>query len=1003
MKIIFRLMLLVSSLQGQCQQGIRQTMFKKYSTKDGLLSNSIRSICYTKNGRWLVATNNGVQQFNGYSFANIYVNPESSSICSYIKEDNQGNLWIFNTDETLVLPKAKLPAIKIIAVKENKSFSLDNQLTPIIEQGNYMWCWGKNGIYGIDNNNFIASVFLPVDIGKTGAMFKPCISINEDGSAWISGHISSESFLIRFKPNEKIEMNKYPNCINGLIKGCITLPHNELLIVGTKMTSICKNADVAHPIKIITTQNLPGSYLRSFTYEKLQVYDRGNILFAGDSCIYMYDVNTKNISPYIPSNLSAIKLSRQLIYTVKEDKNGNIWIGLDASDASIMYYRQQQRFNFLQPPKKYNSPTYSLAVRKDEYTYMAGFHNGINIFDDKGIWVKYIKLPGTEEGTNLSIRPMAFIDDENLIMKSVYGKLLVLNTTTNIVTDLSTQMFPFLKNTNLAFEAAMIQHGTNELLFSHGKYLFQITKQKDQFKLNLIDSVNINLHINAIVFNEKNNLLVGTDAGCYAKKNDAWLLIKGTENYYVKCLTKSTNGNIWIATTKGIFIYNESGCVKTYSSQNGLLNDFVYSVLFEKNGNAWYSSNRGLGCIQTNGEIYNFTDADGLQADEFDTDSYGISTKGKLYFGGVNGITSFYPFVNKSSTSITINQININEKPIIDSLTNISNGLQLYHYENALSFDFSLGPFSEIEKNNYQIKMQGLDTGWINLGNEHTARYNLLPNNYIFQIRGRSNTNEWCTPLNLPIHIKPAWWQTLFFKIGIIIFSILLIAYTIWYLLNLKNKKTLQKLLVEQKILKERQRISSELHDNVGSRLTNIIVQLDYLEFVQKQKPEQLLAKLDVVQQKSREAMVQLRESIWVLNEGTITLKIFSQKLLQYSMDIFTEESGTDFSLQNNGDMEINITAYQAVHLLRIFQEIFQNIQKHASAIQVKANIVVDVHKINFSVQDNGVGFLQTSIPTGNGFFNINNRIKELGGSVIINSKKGEGTFVQFVITQANV
>lgn len=149
--------------------------------------------------------------------------------------------------------------------------------------------------------------------------------------------------------------------------------------------------------------------------------------------------------------------------------------------------------------------------------------------------------------------------------------------------------------------------------------------------------------------------------------------------------------------------------------------------------------------------------------------------------------------------------------------------------------------------------------------------------------------------------------------------------------------------------------------------------------------------------------MVQLRESIWVLNEGTITLKIFSQKLLQYSMDIFTEESGTDFSLQNNGDMEINITAYQAVHLLCVFQEIFQNIQKHASATQVKANIEVDVHKINFSVQDNGVGFLQTSIPTGNGFFNINNRIKELGGSVIINSKKGEGTFVQFVITRANV
>lgn len=1003
MKYFLLVTLFFCCLTSQCQQGIRQTMFKKFSTKDGLLSNTIRNICYTKNGQWLVATNNGVQQFNGYSFTDVYINKPSSVISSFIKEDNFGNLWIFNTDKTLVLANGKEPAIEIKTEKEKKNFLLDEQLVPIIEQNNYLWCWAKNGIYGIDEKTFRTNIFMPVSIINIGNWYQSCISTDDNGVSWISGHTDFESYIIRFKPNEKIQINKFSNAINGLIKGCITLPNNEHLIVGTKMTSVCKNADINHPLKIITTKNITGSYLRRFSYEKLQVYDNGNILFTGDSCLYMYDVKAKNISPYISLNPIGVKLSRQLIYTIKEDKNGNIWIGLDGSEASILYYRQQQRFNFLQPAKKYNSLTYSLAVSKKEELYVACYHEGINVFDATGKWVKYISLPGKEEGTNISIRPMAFIDNENLVMKSVYGKLLVLNASTNIISDISTQIKPFLKNKNAAFEAAMIKYGNNELLFSHNNYLFLIKKLGNTFKVNLFDSLPSNQNINSIAIDNDSNILIGTNNGCYIKKNSAWQIIKGTENYYVKCITKNNNGNIWIGATTGIFIYNKNNFVQTYNTENGLLNDFVYGILFDNSGNAWYSSNKGLGCIQANGTIYNYTDADGLQADEFDTDSYGISASGKLFFGGVNGVSSFYPFVNKAAASISLNQISVNEKSIIDSISHTNTALQLMHNQNALSFDFSLGPFSEIEKNMYQIKMQGLDTGWVNIGNQHTARYNLLPNDYIFQIRGRSNSNEWSPIYSLPISIKPAWWQTLLFKIIVTVLSIVLIAFVIWYLLNMQNEKKLQALLVEQKLLKERQRISSELHDNVGSRLTNIIAQLDYLEFVQKQNPEQLLAKLDIVQQKSREAMVQLRESIWVLNEGTITLKIFSQKLLQYSMDIFTEESGTEFSLKNTGNMEINITAYQAVHLLRIFQEIFQNVQKHANATQVKASICIDEHKIIFSVKDNGVGFLQNTVSMGNGFANINKRIEELSGTIEINGAKGKGTEINFSINESNL
>ena len=83
--------------------------------------------------------------------------------------------------------------------------------------------------------------------------------------------------------------------------------------------------------------------------------------------------------------------------------------------------------------------------------------------------------------------------------------------------------------------------------------------------------------------------------------------------------------------------------IKIYNVASGLLNEFIYGILFDDDGNAWYSSNMGLGCIQKNGAIKFFTEADGLQGDEFDTQSFWKGDDGKLYFGGIKGISSFYP------------------------------------------------------------------------------------------------------------------------------------------------------------------------------------------------------------------------------------------------------------------------------------------------------------------------------------------------------------------------
>ena len=205
---------------------------------------------------------------------------------------------------------------------------------------------------------------------------------------------------------------------------------------------------------------------------------------------------------------------------------------------------------------------------------------------------------------------------------------------------------------------------------------------------------------------------------------------------------------------------------------------------------------------------------------------------------------------------------------------------------------------------------------------------------------------------------------------------------------------------MHQQLELERNRISSDLHDNVGSQLTNIIAQLDFLENAVQLQPKQiLLTKVKGLQQKARYAMSQLRESIWVLKEDAIRLEDFILKIHRLFEEVFVSETGVRYHINYLDEKSIQLSPWQAVNLIRVIQEGLQNIQKHAMAKEVSLSFSICQKSLQLILQDDGRGFIPNeSITNGHGLQNMHNRMKQLNGDLEILNKKGVGTMLKLTI-----
>ncbi len=160
-------------------------------------------------------------------------------------------------------------------------------------------------------------------------------------------------------------------------------------------------------------------------------------------------------------------------------------------------------------------------------------------------------------------------------------------------------------------------------------------------------------------------------------------------------------GQLWIGTEGGgINRFDpETGKFKSYTTQDGLPNDVVYSILEDETGNLWISTNFGLAKFNPqNEEFTNFTVKDGLQSNEFNFGAACRRKNGEMLFGGINGINSFYPeniLSSKYDAPVVLTNLEILNKPVNpgseklkDNIT-VAKEIVLNYSDNIFSFEFA--------------------------------------------------------------------------------------------------------------------------------------------------------------------------------------------------------------------------------------------------------------------------------------------------------------------------
>ncbi|HUR29851.1 MAG TPA: ATP-binding protein, partial [Saprospiraceae bacterium] len=430
-----------------------------------------------------------------------------------------------------------------------------------------------------------------------------------------------------------------------------------------------------------------------------------------------------------------------------------------------------------------------------------------------------------------------------------------------------------------------------------------------------------------------------------------------------------------------------------------LYDNMVYAILpGSQPGEYWFSTNYGLFKLSSDLQLTKFSREIGLQENEFNTGVCYKTKSGKLYFGGVNGITAFYPSdVTSSEDFITsyVSSISINNDIVARYITNNTvEDYVLSHKDNNIKIDLLARGNKSPLSYNYQYKMKGLNENWVDMGRKNELNFHLKPGSYTFLYYTGDGFNPDAQPSNgIHFRIRPPFYMQWWF----IAIAIMALFGSAFYLFVQSKRRQALKLRYEyqlsQKIQKERMRISRELHDNIGAQMATVRRHINFLvSHNDTLSREQVFSKMNDLDSISTQINQELRDTIWATQNEHLSLSDFIARLKNYVFQQLGPDSTCRVQYEEHCDKEIILGPFLALNLHRICQEAINNIIKHSGATEIRIRFESADKNLEIKITDNGKGFKLDSVNEGYGLKNIQHRAMQVGAEVFFDTKTGEGT-----------
>ncbi|MBL0202728.1 MAG: hypothetical protein IPP81_21990 [Chitinophagaceae bacterium] len=315
--------------------------------------------------------------------------------------------------------------------------------------------------------------------------------------------------------------------------------------------------------------------------------------------------------------------------------------------------------------------------------------------------------------------------------------------------------------------------------------------------------------------------------------------------------------------------------------------------------------------------------------------------------------------------------------------------LSLSYKNNYIVFDFIGIGLNQTENIQYQYQLEGLDEHPGSLTTQTSASFGNLPaGNYTFVVKAMNSDGYWSKEFKYTFSIRPPWWKTWWFRLVLIIASVLLLFLGSRFIYRYTLRKQRADLEKQLAVEYERQRISSDLHDEIGSTLSSINI---YAGLAKKDSNNS--SHLDSITKNINEVVNKLDDLVWSINPRYDALASIENRLYAYA-EPASKAKGISFKIENNlMQAEIKLSAQIKHNIYLVSKELINNAIKHSGCKQIRVNLSQQKNNFIFSVADDGCGFDKNTINGNrNGLYNILLRVSAMGGTILTETGPGEGT-----------